>query len=165
MRANDIESLTALFRRLGARNPDGWAKSQIQEGIPQLARFLFLREAWTRIVDESDSSWITAAINRAAAAPNAPYSGMGRALKALLSRGASESELTDVVRGMQAALLFDLCYMLEDPDLQGEVKDTCWGLFVVDDDGAPLEPLNGLHESVLETDPTGREMRPKEGAG
>ena len=165
MPAHDLVSLTELFRRLGARNPDGWAKSQLEEGIPQLARFLFLREAWSRIVAESDASWITAQVTHAAGAPDAPYSGVGRALATLLGRGAKESELTDLVRGMQAALLFDLCYMLEDPDLQGEVKETCWGLFTVDEDGAPLEPLRGLHESILETDPTGREMRPREDAG
>jgi len=39
------EQLTALFQKLGARHPEGWARSQIKEGIPQLARFLFLRQA------------------------------------------------------------------------------------------------------------------------
>ena len=31
----------------------------------------------------------------------------------------------------------------------------------VDEGGQPLHPIDGLHESVLDTDPTGREMRPK----
>ncbi len=41
---NEME-LTELFARLGARDPEKWARSQIKEGIPQLARFLFLRQA------------------------------------------------------------------------------------------------------------------------
>jgi hypothetical protein len=35
-----------------------------------------------------------------------------------------------------------------------------WTLFEVDDDGEPLHAIDALHESVLDTDPSGREMRP-----
>jgi hypothetical protein len=35
-----------------------------------------------------------------------------------------------------------------------------WQLMRTNDDGDCLGPIGGLHESVLETDPTGREMRP-----
>ena len=41
----DIDSLTERFRALGAQEPREWASSQISEGIPQLGRFLFLRQA------------------------------------------------------------------------------------------------------------------------
>jgi len=51
-------TLAALFEKLGARDPDGWARSQLQEQVAQLARFLFLRQAWRAIVDEGDSAWI-----------------------------------------------------------------------------------------------------------
>jgi hypothetical protein len=37
-----------------------------------------------------------------------------------------------------------------------------WGLFEVSEDGKVGRPIQGLHESVLQTDPTGREMRPKD---
>jgi len=40
------KELAALFQKLGARDPDHWARSQVEEGVPQLARFLFLRQAW-----------------------------------------------------------------------------------------------------------------------
>jgi hypothetical protein len=37
-----------------------------------------------------------------------------------------------------------------------------WGLFRVGETGDPIQPrIGGLHESVLETDPTGREKRPR----
>ena len=45
----DQKELTEIFRKLGAEDPEDWARSQIREGIPQLARFLFLREAWRSI--------------------------------------------------------------------------------------------------------------------
>jgi hypothetical protein len=61
---------------------------------------------------------------------------------------------------MQSKLLFSLCYLLDDPgDVEPEVKDIAWSLFQVDEDGRPIAPLSCLHESVLATDPTGREMR------
>jgi hypothetical protein len=156
------KKLTSLFQRLGARDPDSWAISQIEEDIPQVARFLFLRQAWRAVVDERDSSWIAAAISSADAEPNAPYAGVGHALRALRSRAATDEELTDLVRGMQADLLFQFCYLLEDPgDVEPEVAGISWSLVQTDGDGNVLAGLTGLHESVLETDPTGREMRPR----
>ncbi len=154
--------LTELFRSLGARDPEQWARSQTREGIPQLARFLFLRQAWKLVVPEGDNRWIDAAVRQGAARPNDPYAGVGHALEKLRARGATDEELTDVVRGMQAELLFSLCHLLEDPgDLEPDVADVAWCLVQVDDAGNVVGPLGGLHESVLETDPTGREMRPR----
>ncbi|GMU39129.1 MAG: hypothetical protein AMXMBFR58_38860 [Phycisphaerae bacterium] len=156
------DELAALFRKLGAPEPEGWARSQLSEGIPQLARFLFLRQAWRNVVKEGDPSWIDRYIERAQAHPGEPYAGVGHALKKLRGRGATDNEIIDLVRGMQAELLFSFCYLLEDPgDLEPEVADIGWVLAQVDDDENVLGTIGGLHESVLETDPTGREMRPR----
>ena len=43
------------------------------------------------------------------------FAGVGLALKKLRARGAADDEIIDLVRGMQAELLFSLCYLLEDP--------------------------------------------------
>ena len=51
----DLDELTALFKKFGARDPTVWAKSQLEEGIPQLQRFLFLRQAWRNVVSENDA--------------------------------------------------------------------------------------------------------------
>jgi hypothetical protein len=109
------KELAETFRKLGARDPEGWARSQVEKGIPQLARFLFLRQAWRHIVKEDDSTWIEASIERAKTHPAEPYAGVGHALTKLRARGATDDEITDVVRGMQAELLFTFCYLLEDP--------------------------------------------------
>jgi hypothetical protein len=155
----DVERLTALFRRLGAPDPSGWASSQVNEGIPQLARFLFLRQAWRHIVSKDDHSWIDANIEASKRRPDDPDAGIGEALRRLLEAGATAEVITELVRGMQAQFLFQLCYQLDDPgDLEAEVRDIAWGLFLVDEDNQPIEPVTGLHESVFETDPTGREM-------
>ena len=147
----DIERLTALFQKLGARNPLGWASSQVSEGIPQLARFLFLRQAWRHIVPEDDHAWIDASIEASKRRPDAPYSGVGLALQRLREAGVTPEVITDLVRGMQAQFMVQLCYQLEDPgDLEAEVRNTAWGLFLLDEDDQPIEPVTGLHESVLE---------------
>lgn len=159
---NDSDDLTELFRLLGASEPEEWAASQIEEGIPQLHRFLFLRQAWKSIVTEGDTSWIGSSIAAAELAPDAPYAGVGAVLALLRAKGVTDDEITDLVRGVQAELLFQFCYLLDDPDIdEEEGADVAWGLFAVDEEGTPLEPLVGLHESVLETDPTGRQMRPR----
>ncbi len=43
-------NLTDLFRRLGAPDPAEWGQSEIQQGIPQLARFVFLRGLWDQVL-------------------------------------------------------------------------------------------------------------------
>ncbi len=160
------DELTALFKKVGARKPEGWARSQIEEGIPQLARFLFLRQAWAQVVRESDGKWIDAQIQNTDKRPDGPFAGTGLALRKLRARGATDEELTDLVRGMQVELLFQFCYLLEDPGaVEPEVKDIAWALVQVDNKGRLVGNIGGLHESVLETDPTGREMRPRGGAG
>jgi hypothetical protein len=157
----DLGELTALFERLGARNPEGWARSQLDKGIPQLQRFLFLKQAWERIVRDDDTEWVQSEIQQACQHPDAPYAGVGHALRRCMEKGVAAQDLTDVVRGMQANLLFDLCYMLDDP-LFPEDLDLSWGLFEVDENGKPFSPrIGSLYESVLDTDPTGREMRPR----
>lgn len=160
---SEVERLTELLRRAGAPNPERWATSQIGEGVNQLHRFIFLRQAWRGVVSEGDRSWISKAVKAAEADPDAPFTGVGLALSRLLNLGANQNDLVDVVRGMQAQLLFHICYLLDDPSIdECELSGIGWALVETD---ADLEPtarkMGGLHESVLETDPSGREMRPR----
>jgi hypothetical protein len=161
------ENLIALFRRLGAPSPEDWAYSQVREGIPQLSRFLFLKQAWSNIVPEGDTAWIEAAIRSAQVQPDAPYSGLGAALARCKAVGASPDDLTEIARCVQAELLFAITYLLERPSNDVDIGvDVSWGLFETDEHGHPTKNRIGdLHESVLELDPTGREMRPKASGG
>jgi hypothetical protein len=124
---------------------------------------VFLRQAWRGVVSEDDRSWITKAVKAAEADPDAPFTGAGLALSRLLNLGADQDDLVDVVRGMQAQLLFHICYLLDDPSIdERELSEVGWALVETDADLEPTDrAIGGLHESVLETDPSGREMRPR----
>jgi hypothetical protein len=155
--------LAKLFAELGASSPESWAESQINEGIPQLLRFLFLKSAWRYVVAEGDSSWIDEEIKLGRNRPQAPFAGLGQTLEKLRNQGVADEDLTTIARCLQAQMIFSLGYLLDSgPSEQTEeIQDVTWGLFQVDDNGHPFGPaISGLHESVLEFDPTGREMRP-----
>ncbi|GAA4998211.1 hypothetical protein GCM10023205_84980 [Yinghuangia aomiensis] len=45
------EALRGRFEALGAADAPGWARSEAAEGIPQLARYTFLRALWPAAID------------------------------------------------------------------------------------------------------------------
>jgi hypothetical protein len=45
------QALAATFRELGSGEPEEWALSEVEDDVPQLARYLFLRRMW-RSADE-----------------------------------------------------------------------------------------------------------------
>jgi hypothetical protein len=166
----DLKKLTEIFASLGARDPEGWAKSQLEEGINQLHRFLFLKRAWQGVISEDKTEWIDAIVAESKKHPTAPFSGIGLALERMLAKGVDRDDIVDLVRGMQAETLFSFCTLLEDDfsdDPELEELDVHWALAEVDLDPETFEieftgnAIQALHESVLSTDPTGREMRPR----
>lgn len=161
--ASDKQKLTALFQELGAQNPEAWATSQVTEGINQLHRFLFLRKAWERVASESNDEWIDKQIVASMQNPGQPFAGIGHSLTRMLAAGVAREDIVDLVRGMQAQLLFDICYLLDDPSINEEsLGDIGWALVETDPNFEPTQSaISGLHESLLDTDPTGREMRPR----
>ena len=164
----DLKRLTEVFREAGAPEPENWARSEVEEGIPQLARYLFLRGAWKAVLTEDDVRWIDA-YRKSSSDPDAPLAGVGPALDRLLGRGIDPRDLTDVVRAMQYEVLFAICYLMDESfpatgdleDPSPELTSVGWGLFETDEEERPLRRIGGLHESALGMDPTGREMRPR----
>lgn len=165
-KSKKLKDLTALFRKLGAVEPEGWARSEIEDGIPQFPRFVFLKAAWLEVVPEGDTGWINDAIKVYEEDPNASYAEAGRALKRLLELGASKGDITDLVRSMQAQTMFGICTLLDGvggiPFLEDGMPDICFMLLNVPEEGngEPVQ-VDGLHESAYEVDPTYREMRPR----
>lgn len=151
-----LEQLTDLFASLGAPDPKSWALSQTEEGIPQLGRFLFLRQAWKQVIKADDASWMHELLSVGASGSEGAGSA---ALKGILGAGAAPEDVTALVRAMQWRLLFAFCYLLDDPgEIEDEVATVGWALFQTNAEGEPTIRLSGLHESVIETDPCLNEM-------
>ena len=159
--ADEMRALTQLFAELGAPAPERWARAQLEHGVPQLARFLFLRAAWRHVLADGDTAWIGSTIDVAERQPDAPFAGIGAALARLRECGAHDADVAEVARGMQVAALFAWCRLLDGaPPAEPEVADVQWALVQVSPDGEVVAPVRALHASLLDTDPTGREMRP-----
>src|SRR5262245_28196486 len=101
----ELRRLTEHFRAMGAYDPESWAKSQLEDGIPQYARLVFLRQAWKSIVTEGDTSWIEPLIRGSDLHPRGPGAGVGPALKRMLAAGISREDIVEVVRVMQWEVL------------------------------------------------------------
>ena len=90
-----------------------------------------------------------------------PGGDIGPAITQLLVGGGREDDLTRVVRVMQWKVLSRFCQLLDDPgSIEKEARNIAWRLFQVDENDRPIAIFGGLAESVLETEPTGQEMRP-----
>lgn len=156
----ELDELTDLFRQLGADDPEGWARSQVKEGFPQLHRFVFMRQAWKLVSDDYDDSWID---NILANHKRSPSAG-GRAIERLLALGADRADIIDLVRDTQWGMLFGFCHLLDDPGLYDEederVRSLGWALVTKDTEGEPTyEIMDALHESIGRLDPTRQEKR------
>ena len=154
------EELTKIFNELGAKAPEEWASSQINEGIPQLSRFLFLKGAWENVVPDNEE-WIKNVVKNHKDGEDNPFSGLGESIKKMIECGVPKKYITEFARCIGADMIFHIGYILDDPGMVMGNEYTNWGLFETDEEENALGPISGLHESVLETDPTGREMRPK----
>ncbi|GAA1227399.1 hypothetical protein GCM10009665_17400 [Kitasatospora nipponensis] len=151
---------------------------QVDDWSAQALR-AFLRTAWGMVVDEDGDadgypSWIDPSCRsrREGSGPVSAGAGAGAgALGRVLACGVDPDDLTDVVREMQHALLYNLCQLIDDPGLLGiglgeepsEPAEFRWELMAVrtrgTEEGAPAERVlvQGLHSSLDGLDPSGRE--------
>jgi hypothetical protein len=157
------KDLLEYCRAMGFPDPESIVRSELEEGIPQAARHTFLKGAWDMIVSDDDLSWIDAMEKASPPGSNEPYAGVSHAIRKLKKEGADLRAVAEIVRGMQAEFLFRLTYMMSDSgSVAGSGGKVSWGLFEIDEDEDPDREIGMLHESVLGTDPTGREMRPRD---
>jgi hypothetical protein len=156
----ELERLTELFRKHGAGDPQAWARSQLQEGIPQLSIFCLLKAMWEGVVSDTDSSWIEREIDWSERYPNDPCASIGPALREMVTKGVRNEVISDLVRIMQYHLLYHVCCLLDGAQVP-DLPVNNWAVFQLDDHGSPIAMNRGLHEVLLSMDPSRREMRPK----
>ncbi|WP_220090927.1 hypothetical protein [Micromonospora noduli] len=137
-------SLAKRFEELGAQDPEGWARSEISENIPQLARFMVLRALWR----EAISPWMDAsALSDVAAAQR------------LIEAGADRHDVLMVARaGAYEAVVAAVCILDEGGDPNARESDPGWQLIETDAEcNQTGREIGGLHESMGETDPSGND--------
>jgi hypothetical protein len=161
------DKLIALFKSLGAHAPEEWIQYLPEDPSTQLARYMFLNQAWGGVAREGDTRWMDDAIARSAKHPDEPYAELGIVLQKLIAAGISREDITELARCLQAGMLFHVAYLLDGRAYQVKsLEHIDWVLVRTDEEGNPTaEQIGGLHESVLETDPTRREMRPRPAGG
>ena len=161
LKRGDLKSLTDVFRQAGAIDPEMWADSQIKEGINQLGRFSFLKAITSEWLKEDDVHWVDNQIEFNYSRQGDPCSQLPKALKEMLDKNVSRETILDLIRVIQFNTLFHVCSTI-DRAIEAETPIKNWALYEVDDDDNPMETLNGLHESLLQFDPSGKEMRPRQ---
>jgi hypothetical protein len=156
--------LVSLLTRARVRDPELWADSELQEGIAQVARAIVLWRLWPEAIDRfaGDLSWIDEAIAEGERDANAPFADAGAALSAALAAGVSREDIGKIAQSVAFSAVFSTLYRI-DEGADYEFDDgPGWVLMELDQEtGQPTgRDVGGLHESLLETDPTGREGRP-----
>jgi hypothetical protein len=156
----ELQRLTEVFRNAGAIDPELWASSEIEEGIPQLARFSFLKALSRIFLKETDLDWVNNQIEYNYSRPGDPGAQIVSALQEMLDKNVSREAIIDLVRVIQFQTLFHACATI-DCVYERDTPIDSWGLFQKDENYNPTLEISGLHESLLEFDPSGNEMMPR----
>ncbi|MFF4273248.1 hypothetical protein [Streptomyces sp. NPDC001536] len=127
----DTEKLSRLFAALGTDDARGWAESEVEENLPQLARYRLLR-ALSQDIQAWDASSIAS----------------------LRDESTATADVEDLARAIARETTFNVLYRLADPglddlpvDLHGQVPG--WALMETTPAGELTgRVLNGLHEDL-----------------
>ncbi|WP_211245722.1 hypothetical protein [Actinomadura oligospora] len=142
------DGLLEAFTRLGADAPGEWARSEVAEGLPQLARFLLLRQLWTEAINGRENP---------GALENVP------AAARLVSAGADRGDVVLAMRAAAFEAVFATLLALDEggsPAGADEMPLPGWRLHETDSGGRLTgRCLNGLQESLRETDPSGHDAQ------
>jgi hypothetical protein len=123
---------------------------------------IFARSVWLQLPDEEDTRWV----RRMAEMPRSeqPCGDEGALIKRMLDCGLTEYEIARFAKLACYDAAFSLTYMLGDPGagIEGMKVDRVeWRLFQTSSAGEAREQMYGMHEFLLQLDPSGRDMRPK----
>ncbi|HEX2208857.1 MAG TPA: hypothetical protein VHG93_14350 [Longimicrobium sp.] len=134
--------LAETFRALGAGDPEAWAASEVEDGIPQLARFIFLRRLWRGAEQWNlpPEEWFAEVEAEAAADPaveqdddeptlvpssshdageqdadaEPPFLAAQNALERILGAGVNPEDLREVARAIFLYTAFDVVHTVDD---------------------------------------------------
>lgn len=148
-----IQQLTEIFRQAGAKDPESWAASEVEEGINQLARFSFLKSITSELLKAGDIHWCDNQIEYNYSEKGDRDYKMVEALKEMIDKDVEKAAIVDLIRAIQYNTLFHICGII-DRAFERDTPINNWGLFEVDDNDNPTRRIGGLHESLYEFDPS-----------
>ena len=133
------QQIAAALHGLGCDDPQGWAESEVSEGIPQLARYRFLRSVWPETIDVWEDG----------------ISSLPAARRAIDS-GADRQDITRLARAVAYETAFAMLSLVSAGEPTGDLP--AWALVEIDPEGRPTgRRLDGLGEDLLGLDPSSRE--------
>jgi hypothetical protein len=150
----------ALLERFGADDPVSWVSSEMRDNIPQVARFLFLHEIRSQLINNYSYGGNQQPVPTNLHPREIEVKG-DEAYRRLLDTGANQHDIEDVARGEACRTVWEFICLLdgvlesEYDDIEGAPR---WKLAEVT---GPLEQselsgrcLDALHESFGNLYPT-----------
>ncbi|NML22350.1 hypothetical protein HHL16_15815 [Pseudoflavitalea sp. G-6-1-2] len=142
---SQIESLGNLTEKLalaGASRPLQWAWSEINEGIPQFARFRFLQELYMTAYD----------VNGNVDCAHDFDATIGKAYQQLTA-AAGKEQLDHFLRSYGKGLLYQLMGVFDEGNVESERDGFSWRLMKTNPEtDEMLKGIDGLHEDFMEFD-------------
>jgi hypothetical protein len=171
------EQLVETFRGLGAEEPEAWALSEVEDGIPQLARFILLRRLWRGAEewkqaptdwfvdrdpepaedeeedDDGPASSEATLVDDEDAEP--AFFAVQQAVQRILAAGADPEDLKEVARAVFLHAVFDAVQTVDEGyDPQAGEGMPGWLLTEVGGDLVLTgRTLDKLHEDLFTTEP------------
>jgi hypothetical protein len=155
-----------LLRTLKAPDPEQWIFSEFTEDIPQTARFLLLQRLW-RSIDywRNTPQWIDMEIAQSEQHPGGHFADAGQALKQVITAGIAREDIMSIARMVAYDTVYWVLYTINygsDSTLSFDESIAGWILMETDGEEALTGRIvDGLYESLLSCDPSGREGRPE----
>lgn len=170
------EQLAETFRALGAEEPEAWALSEVEDGIPQLARFILLRRLWRGAEEwkQAPTDWFVdrdpepaedeededeASVSEAVAVDDEDaepaFFAVQQAVRRILAAGADPEDLKEVARAVFLHAVFDAVQTVDEGyDPQAGDGMPGWLLTEVGGDLVLTgRTLDKLHEDLFTTEP------------
>ncbi len=148
------DQLLAVLKRYGAADPLGWVRSEIGENIPQLARFLILRQI-RAVMDRQPFGDLDVARQSAAAISRtldlAAIAQQGQsAFQRLVDSGAAVEDILRVARAVNVQAVLDLINVLDEGDADSPEDGALgWALVETRDYKSTGRYINALHENII----------------
>lgn len=147
-----LDDLTETFRVLGADDPNSWAISEVEQGIPQLAMYVFLKRSLGLFSADSLDRWLQSVAHH----HGHEHDSAKQSLSRIAHQGVQREDIRTLLKAFGREMLMEMCCLLdntsathfEDYELNRRVADVNWRLYAVDDNGNPRSPMEGLHEIV-----------------